>query len=63
MAVASRYDGCPLGSGWGRHSRTRVHADSSRIKVVFWHEMKGPGQQAIDATLVRLITNSPNMKL
>ncbi len=31
------------------YSRTRVHADSSRIKVVFWHEMKGPGQQAIDA--------------
>ncbi|MBS0951639.1 extracellular solute-binding protein [Lactiplantibacillus plantarum] len=31
------------------YSLTLVHADSSRIKVVFWHEMKGPGQQAIDA--------------
>ncbi|MDL2063179.1 hypothetical protein [Lactiplantibacillus paraplantarum] len=31
------------------YNRTQVNADSGRIKVVFWHEMKGPGQQAIDA--------------
>ncbi|RRK09967.1 ABC transporter substrate-binding protein [Lactiplantibacillus garii] len=27
----------------------QAHAESKRIKVVFWHEMKGPGQKQIDA--------------
>ncbi|WP_318766615.1 ABC transporter substrate-binding protein [Lactiplantibacillus carotarum] len=31
------------------YQQTRVHAASNRTKVVFWHEMKGPGQKQIDA--------------
>lgn len=32
------------------YNRSRVHADTGgRIKVVFWHEMKGPGQKALDS--------------
>ncbi|MFC6179965.1 ABC transporter substrate-binding protein [Lactiplantibacillus daowaiensis] len=30
------------------YARTQVQAASSRIKVVFWHEMKGPGQQQLN---------------
>ncbi|WP_430490933.1 ABC transporter substrate-binding protein [Lactiplantibacillus pentosus] len=31
------------------YNRSQVQANTGRIKVVFWHEMKGPGQKAIDA--------------
>lgn len=38
-----------LASGAFAYNRSQVQANTGRIKVVFWHEMKGPGQKAIDA--------------
>lgn len=38
-----------LALGAFAYNRSQVQANTGRIKVVFWHEMKGPGQKAIDA--------------
>ena len=38
-----------LALGAVAYNRSQVQANTGRIKVVFWHEMKGPGQKAIDA--------------
>ncbi|MCM8608070.1 MULTISPECIES: ABC transporter substrate-binding protein [Lactiplantibacillus] len=37
-----------LALGAFAYNRSQVQANTGRIKVVFWHEMKGPGQKAID---------------
>lgn len=31
------------------YARTQVHAASGRTKIVFWHEMKGPGQKQLNS--------------
>ncbi|WP_270224347.1 ABC transporter substrate-binding protein [Lactiplantibacillus pentosus] len=38
-----------LALGAFAYNRSQVQANTGRIKVVFWHEMKGPVQKAIDA--------------
>jgi len=36
-----------IGLGVFGYSRSQVHAASGRTRVVFWHEMKGPGQKKL----------------